>query len=101
MKLLLNQFQMLMKGVMVTGQDNGCHMPSQRPLRCSARLQSGAGKRCSNMGSGACSCLVAVGVYSVIILLAFVIVTILYVTAGSDCTGVRADHAQNIKKQVH
>ena len=27
--------------------------------------------------------------------------TILYVTAGSDCTGVRADHAQNIKKQVH
>ena len=36
-----------------------------------------------------------------IISLAFVIVTILYETAASDCTGVTADHAQNIKKLVH
>ena len=51
------------------------------------------------MESGACSCLVAVGA-SVIISLAFVIVTILYATAASDCTGVSADHAENIKKLV-
>ena len=36
-----------------------------------------------------------------IISLAFVIVTILYETAASDCTGVTEDHAQNIKKLVH
>ena len=53
------------------------------------------------MGSGACSCLVAVGAYSVIISLAFVIITILQATAASDWTGVSADHAENIKKLVH
>ena len=45
-----------------------------------------------NMVSGACSCLVAVGAYSVIISLAFVIVTILYSLESSDCTGVTVDH---------
>ena len=35
------------EGVMVAGQDNERgHMPGQRHLRRSARLQSGAGKRC-------------------------------------------------------
>ena len=53
------------------------------------------------MGSAACGCLVAVGAYSVIISLAFVIVTILYSLESSDCTGVTVDHEQNIKKLVH
>ena len=49
------------------------------------------------MGSGACSCLVTVGAYSVIISLAFVIVPILYSTSSSDCK-TTANHAQNIKE---
>ena len=53
------------------------------------------------MGEGAFSCLVEVGAYSVIISFAFVIVTILYATAASDCKGVTANHAQNIKVLVH
>ena len=52
------------------------------------------------MGSGACSCLVAVGVYSVIISLAFVIVTALYATSSSDCK-TTVNNAQNIKELVH
>ena len=35
------------EGVMMAGQDNERdHMPSQRPLRLSARIQSGEGRRC-------------------------------------------------------
>ena len=52
------------------------------------------------MGSGACSFLVAVGVYSVIISLAFLIVTALYVTSSSECK-IKPNHAQNIKELVH
>ena len=54
-----------------------------------------------NLGSAACSCLVVVGAYSVINSLPFMIATILYSLESSDCTGVTADHAQNIKKMVH
>ena len=48
------------------------------------------------------SCLVAVGVYSVIISLAFVIVTVtaLYATSSSDCK-TTVNNAQNIKELVH
>ena len=46
------------------------------------------------------SCLVAVGVYSVIISLAFVIVTALYATSSSDCK-TTVNNAQNIKELVH
>ena len=52
------------------------------------------------MGSGACSCLVEVGFYSVIISLAFLIVTALYATSFSDCK-TTANHAQKIKELVH
>ena len=52
------------------------------------------------MGSWACSCLEAVGAYSVLISLAFVIVTVLYSTYSSECE-TTADTAQNIKKLVH
>ena len=35
------------EGVMMAGQDNERdHMPSQRPLHRSARIQYGAGRRC-------------------------------------------------------
>ena len=54
-----------------------------------------------NIGCGACSCLVAVGAYSVIFSMAFVIATILYSFESSDYTGVTADHAQYIKKMVY
>ena len=49
---------------------------------------------------GSCSCLVAVGVYSMIILLAFIVVTALYVTSSSECK-TKPNHAQNIKELVH
>ena len=52
------------------------------------------------MGSGASGCLVAVCACSVIISLAFVIVTILYVTAASDCK-TTANPAKNIKELIH
>ena len=52
------------------------------------------------MGSGASGCLVAVCACSVIISLAFVIVTILYATAASDCK-TTANPAKNIKELVH
>ena len=52
------------------------------------------------MGSGACSCLVAVGVYSMIISLAFIVVTALYVTSSSECK-IKPNHAQSIKELVH
>ena len=38
------------------------------------------------MGSGASSCLVAVGSYAAIVSLAFVVVSILYSLDSSDCT---------------
>ena len=53
------------------------------------------------MGSGACSCLVAVGCYAVIVSMAFVVVTILCSLDSSDYTGVTADNAESIKKLVH
>ena len=51
------------------------------------------------MGSSACSCLAAVGVYSVIISLAFIIVTGLYTSSCSDCKNT-ANHAKSIKELV-
>ena len=52
------------------------------------------------MGSSAYLCLAAVGVDSVIISLAFIIVTALYVTGNSDCKNI-AYHAKSIKELVH
>lgn len=52
------------------------------------------------MGSGACFCLAAVGVYSIIISLAFIIVTALYATRSYECKNT-ANHAKSIKELVH
>ena len=55
------------------------------------------------MGSGARLCLAAIGVYSVIISLAFLVVTVLYTTITSDSknTNYNAKTAKNINELVH
>ena len=54
------------------------------------------------MGAGSCSCVVFLGAYSTVVLLAFIVVTVLYSTHGSmDCSDTISGAHTQVKRLVH